>query len=901
MAVVLLASSGIGCEEPPPATPLAAKPAPRAEASQAVAQPTPPSLRLPGDVLPERYSVRLTLHPDQPEVAGRVDVDVALRAPVPVLWLNGTDLTVTSATFESGGSSRPLRVVPGGTDFIGFASDAPLPAGSGKLHIEYRGKISRQDDRGIFAQREGGKWYALTQFESIYARRAFPCFDEPGFKTPWQITLEVPSDLPAFSNTPVASEASSETEKGMKVVTFAPTKPLPSYLVAFAVGPFEVVDAGRAGKNKTHVRIVVPSGKGARASWAVQSSGPILGVLEDYFGMPYPYEKLDVLSIPLTTSFGAMENPGLVTFAQRLLVPSESGESIAFRRRYASIAAHEFAHQWFGDYVTTAWWNDIWLNEAFATWLERKVIDTWKPGWNLGTEVVFARQRAMREDSLSSARRIRQGIESKDDIFNAFDSITYQKGSLVLSTAENFVGEERFRAGVRRYMKEHAHANATAEDFIGAISAEAGRDVSVVFGPYLEQTGVPLVKAELACAAGKPPTIALTQEPYVPLGGPESKSRWAVPVCARSAAGANDKPACTLLDHASGSTSLALSGACPTLLGLDAGGLGYYRTLPAGELTTKAVEAGLRKLPLPDALTALDDMAAAAAAGKASWADILRVASGLASDRRRPMTEMLVTILTPVRARFVGDSVRPAWAKWTRTHFGGRARALGFTPRAGESEDDAMLRPLLLGLVADHGEDTELRASARKAAERWLRDRKAVPPDLVETVLESAAYGGDRALFDAYVAEAKKTEDRSDRTSLLEALGQFRDPALLNDAFALVVNEPKLDPREAFEAVMAAARSDWGPSRDAAFRFIQEHYDALHRRLPVDLMARLPLLVSGYCDAQHREEISRVFGPHAAKLPGGPRTLAKALERIQLCAAEAQVHTKDVSAYLQKP
>ncbi len=261
----------------------------------------------------------------------------------------------------------PGAAATGGSDYVRLTFQRNLSPGPWFLILEYGGRVESKDTEGIFRQKEGGDWYAFSQFEAIYARRAFPCFDEPSFKTPWQLTIHVPKGSIAVSNTPVASETADPD--GGRTFAFAPTKPLPSYLVAFGVGPFDVVNAGTAGRNRTPIRMIVPKGHAAEARWAAETTGPILEVLEDYFGIPYPYEKLDDLAIPQTVGFGAMENAGLITYSSSLLLAKPADETIAQRRRYASVCAHETAHQWFGDYVTTAWWDDIWLNEAFATWM----------------------------------------------------------------------------------------------------------------------------------------------------------------------------------------------------------------------------------------------------------------------------------------------------------------------------------------------------------------------------------------------------------------------------------------------------------------------------------------------------------------------------------------------------
>ena len=413
-----------------------------------------PKLRLPEDIRPVRYTADLTLIPGEKTFSGAIDIDIELAKAAPLIWLNATELTIRQATI----ASQPATVEPGNDDFVGLRPAKIVAAGKARIHIVYQGKISEKSSAGIFQGLDGKQPYLFTQFESIDARRAFPCFDQPDFKTPWQITVHVPKEHAAVSNTAPVSE--TDEPNGMKKVVFAPTRPLSSYLVALAVGPFDFVDAGKAGKNHVPVRIVTPKGKGNQAKYAAEVTATIIDRLENYFGIPFPFEKADNVAIPLTFGFGAMENVGMVTYAQNLILADPAIDTEQRQRAYASVAAHELAHQWFGDLVTLAWWDDTWLNEAFATWTSAKIMAEWKPEWKSRLGDLSGKFGAMGEDSLVSARKIRQPIESMDDISNAFDGITYEKGAAVIRMFESWVGEKQFQAGVTAYLKQYAYKNA---------------------------------------------------------------------------------------------------------------------------------------------------------------------------------------------------------------------------------------------------------------------------------------------------------------------------------------------------------------------------------------------------------------------------------------------------------
>ncbi len=493
-----------------------------------------PEFRLGRQVLPARYAIALTLTPGQDTFEATADIDLNVTAASNEIWMNATGLQIRAATLRAAGASATPKVQLKDDGLAGFLFDRAIAPGPATLHIEYAGKISNNSSAGVFQMKEANRWYLYTQFEPTDARRAFPCFDEPDFKVPWQITLNVPKDQKAFSNTPSVAENSASG--GRKTVTFAATRPLPSYLIAFAVGPFDVAEAGRAGKKNTPIRVITPQGKAYQAKFAVATIPGLLTQLEKYFGLPYPYEKLDSIAMPISNF--AMENAGLITYGEDLLLGDPNDDTIRRQREFAIVGAHEMSHQWFGDLVTTAWWNDIWLNEGFATWMETKIVNEWKPEWHANIDAVDDRLEAMGLDSLVSARKIRQPILSASDIANAFDNITYMKGAAVLRMFENYLGPDVFRRGVHAYLEAHADKNATTEEFLASISAAAGRNVAPAFDTFLDKPGVPEISAELECGRGRP-SLRLTQKRYLPIGSPgrssdqTSAELWEIPVCVR--------------------------------------------------------------------------------------------------------------------------------------------------------------------------------------------------------------------------------------------------------------------------------------------------------------------------------------------------------------------------------
>ncbi len=639
-----------------------------AEASRAQAPPGQPaekaaaagSLRLPAGARPVKQTIELTLDPRQETFQGAVAIDLEISTPTDTLWLNASQLTLEDATLRSAGGARTLTVVPGPEGQVGFKADAPLAKGAATLLVRYQGTVSRRDTEGLFAQQEGGEWYAFTQFEPLGARRAFPCFDEPGYKIPWQVTLHTDTRDRAFSNTPELSRAPGAG--GKTTTVFAETKPLPSYLVAVAVGPLDVVDLGTAGRKGTPIRILVPRGRGADARWAAEITPRILESLETYFDMPYPYEKLDQIAVPFFP--GAMENAGLVTYGQTILLLKSGAETIADRRLLASVMAHELAHQWFGNLVTMAWWDDLWLNEAFASWMGERVTAAVGPGWGIDVSMVRDRSDALRHDSLATARRIRQPIESSHDVANAFDPITYSKGQALLEMIESWLGDERFKGAVRRYIGSREWRNATFEDFATALSAQAGQDLKPVLSSFIDRTGAPLISVALNCDGGAP-RVSLTQRRYTPLGSKSSGSQtWQLPVCLRYDAGGAAVRECHLLKDASATIPLKAS-TCPSwVLGND-GFSGYYRTAHSPALTATLLEPGKAPVSKAERVGLLLDVAALVSTGDVLAADALTLASRYAGDDEPELVRSSIGIVNGV-SRFVPSGLRDVFAALIR-------------------------------------------------------------------------------------------------------------------------------------------------------------------------------------------------------------------------------------------
>jgi len=858
----------------------------------------PPKFRLADTAAPVRYAVDLTIVPGESAFRGAVDIEFTVTESTPVLWLNAADLTVASATLRTAGETRAAKVTPGGASFVGFAFDPPLAPGAGTLHVAYSGKIQNSSSAGVFQLRDGQNppWYVYTQFEPTDARRAFPCFDEPRFKTPWQLTLHVRREHLAASNSTIVSE--TPEAGGMKRVEFAPTRPLPSYLVAFAVGPFEAVDLGKGGRKGIPLRILVPAGRGGEAEFARTAIPDILKLLEAYFDSPFPYDKLDSVVMPVGGF--AMENAGMITYTHPMLLSAPASATHAWQQGCASVAAHEMAHQWFGDLVTTAWWDDIWLNESFATWMSSKIVDEWKPEWKEPVSVVQSSLGIMGLDSLASTRRIRQQIRNDSDIANAFDGISYEKGAAVIGMFESWLGEKPFQNGVRLYMKQYGDRAATTADFLAAISKAAGTDVARPFNTFLDQAGVPLVTADLRCADG-PPRLALAQRRSLPIGSRgDTKQTWMIPICVTYPATGGAVRECQVVSDPSAEMKLSKAASCPEWVLANAGETGYYRVLYSSAMLRRLLADHGANLTLAERVGVLGDVNALTAAGEIPPGDALALAEPFASDPDWRIVSQTIGIAGMLRPPLVPDELLPNAARFLRKVYGDRAHELGWISKPGDSEDTKTLRRQLVGMVATAGEDEQLRKEATALAIGWMKDRNSLDPGIAGTVVATAARQGDQALFDRMRAELRTTTDKQQRGILIGGLANFRDPALVKQRLALLLTG-EFDFREVMGSFLGSPTPE---TRRLPFEFVRDNLDALLKVLPrgvgSDFAAYLPMVGAGFCSAPERAEVEAFFKPKVDGYAGGPRILAQALERIDLCIARRAALGPSLAEFLKR-
>ncbi len=859
-------------------------------ASLATAVEPVPLGKLPRDAVPEHYALDLTVDPHAERFSGMAAIRVRLARASRTIWLHGKQLEVTKVeALGADGKSVAGRYVAAapqeGVARVDF--DRDLAAGKWTLTFAYSAPFNRQLE-GLYKAEHAGQPYIVTQMEPISARLAFPGFDEPAFKTPFDLVLRIPATQKAVANT---TEASRETlAGGGQKITFRTTPPLPTYLVAFGVGPWDIVDgptipASAWRKEAVPLRGVAAAGEGKRLREALDATPGIVAALEDYFGYPYAFGKLDLLAAP-DFSVGAMENPGLIVFRDWLLL-LDANSPTSFRRHSFDTNAHELAHQWFGDTVTMPWWDDLWLNEAFATWMQERITQKLRPAYRADLDRIEGAQGAMQADSLASARRIRQPIGDNGDIEGAFDGLTYSKGAAVLGMFEAWLGEDTFRKGIRAHVAGHAFASATADDLIDAL-AKAG-DQGPRFGKamrsFLDQPGVPLVETTLQCRDGQA-SLHARQQRYFPVGSAgDAAQTWGIPVCVRLGRGGRTDVQCRLFD--STEADLPLDGGCPDWYLPNADARGYYRfTMPAADLAR--LTAAIATQGDRDQLAYADAIAAGFEHGSLDAPAVLSAMERLAASPTRQVATALIPEFRWIRRQLAdAETARALDAFATRLYLP-RLTRLGYVKRASEAEDDALLRAELVDFLALRVRVPEVRQTLLAQARRVLEPGRdghlrftEANSDLFGSTLAVAVQELGAAAMDTLIAEIGRQSDPMLRASMIAALGAATEPKLAERAREFALGDAV---KVGEVARLLGVNRALPENADAYWTWFQRRFEAVVARTPTFARGDLPeTVVDDACSVDRARAIETFFAPHLDTLTGARQGLGRALESIELC------------------
>jgi alanyl aminopeptidase len=871
-----------------------------AAATPATSKEAVPTGQLPRNVVPTEVALELKIDPAQPRFSGKVRLDVDVAKATDTIWMHGRSLDITRARFVPA-HGAPIALTTREADVSGVlkvTGARTIPAGKGVIEMDYDAPFGEL--QGAYKVKPDGRDYVITQMEPLGARTAFPGFDEPSFKQPWDITLVVPQDDVAVAN---SHETSTEPAgAGWKKVRFARTQALPSYLIAFAVGPWDVPlgpDIAPNGARATPIKLrgVAANGQGGRMQYSLANTPQIVRALEDYFGIPYPFDKLDNVAAPDFWA-GAMENAGLIVYRDSLMFPDESS-AVSRRQGFWSVSAHELAHQWFGDLVTMRWWDDIWLNEGFATWMGNKIHGQLQPDAHADRSMLEGAIYAMGADSLASTRRVHEPIKDFTDIQSAFDGITYQKGGATLAMFERYIGADNFRTGIRNYLQAHARGNATSADLIASVAAQSDdpKAVSKAFFSFIDQPGVPFVNVALDCSAGKAPALVVQQQRYLPLGSSASAGQtWGIPLAVRYDDGGTVREQKALVFDRASRVELTQAQHCPAWVMPNAHGSGYYRFALEPKLQ-QALSNAFGQLEEREQRMVADSVTAAYGAGQLTPAQLLAALPQFAAAPvRQTVTTGMGSTQWIAEHLLAGATARDAFHARIAAIYRPRLQQLGMSPKAGEPDDDRLLRATLVGFFADTLEDKAVRdvmGAQGRAVLGLDGDGKlhldAAPQDLRGTALAIAVQDGGRSAFDSAERQFRASEDAVLRGQLLGALGSATDPALAERARALVF-EPGLLRRNEI-AIVAGRQTDDPALRPIVRSWVDRHFDALEKRLAPAGARLIGLYADGMCSDAEAAQLQDRFAARMQDVEGGPLELKQTAESIHLCAAQKAART----------
>lgn len=922
LAVVLSAG---GCTRP---TPPAAHPRRPSIAGERI-----PLGKLPPTVIPTRYRIALTVNPTADRFSGHVEIDVRFSEKRRAIFLHGRGLNVLAASVRLNAKhSIPAHYAQAdksGVARLIFVDE--VPAGKATLVFDYDAPFGNALS-GLYKVVDKGEAYAFTQFESISARQAFPSFDEPGFKTPFQLSVTAPSGDKVVSNMPLQSI--SHQRGGLMTSLFQWTRPLPTYLLMLAVGPLDVVDAGEIPPNAyrnrpIRIRGIAAHGEGRRLAYALSLTPKVVQALENYFALAFPFPKLDLVAVP-NFAASATENAGSITFRERLLLV-DTNAPLDQKRSTLAIQAHEISHQWFGDLVTPAWWDDIWLNESFANWMEYKVAQAVRPEQEFDTNSLRNGFDAMDVDELPSARAVRQPVRNADDIANVFDAITYGKGSAVLSMFESFLGEEGFRAAVHAYLVRYANRNATTDNFIDVVATTArtpnqekvaitidkngvitwnghpvpsmaglidqeshmaasasSQQVGGAFHDFLNQPGIPYLRFEVACAGA--PLARLVQSAYTPIGTEPRRSSWRIPVCLKDEGGGDRF--CRIADR---KVSEVLMGAtCPSALMPNDQGKGYYR-FNLGAVGWHVLIERAPKLTPADQITLLNNLAVAIHAGDAAPADLLLAMHLLAPSARWDVLWTINDLLRRLRIQSLSAADISPYRAFVSLNFAKRFQELGI--RSGGTEDTAttLARQWLAALMVSEAHDAPATAELAAAANAFLSGNPSAgpAPEILAEALRAGILTGGADFAKKLLAALESTDSENLRRQIIYAYAGSEDPAVIQNllSYALTTRMRAGELRYLYEYM-----SQEQIAQRALWNWYKANYEALLARVSRDGMRGAPAILAQACDASSRDELEAFFRPKVGQLTGIDRALALSEESIARCVAFRQVGAQSVEA-----
>ena len=841
--------------------------------------------RLPQNVIPSNYALRFTPDLAAETFAGEETIAVTLKEPATSIVLNVAEIEFDDVTIASAGKTQKATVaVDAQLERATFMVPEPV-SGDASIHIRYRGLLNDKL-RGFYISKSARRKYAVTQMEPTDARRAFPSFDEPAFKATYDITIVADEGDTAISNAKVVKDEPGPVA-GKHTITFERTAKMSTYLVAMMVGDWKCAAGGVDG---VPIRVCAIPEKAELTQWGLTTAEAELRYFNDYYAFKYPFGKLDIIAFP-DFEAGAMENAGAIAFREAALLIDEKNSSAQHRRSVAQINSHEIAHMWFGDVVTMQWWDDIWLNEGFATWITNKPLQAWKPEWDLRVEEAANTSNSLTVDAMESTRPIRNKADTPAEINQMFDGIAYGKTAAVLRMLEAYVGEDTFRDGIRAYIKRYQYANAKAEDFWSTMTAVTKQPIDRMMPSFVTQAGAPLVRASARCE-GDATLLTLAQqrmfarrEPFL-AGTPQL---WTIPVTVRNLDDPASAPHKFLLTKKE--ETFRVSGCSPHLF-VNYDGRGFYRTAHAEGMVPATGD--LTKLLSPSERVALvNDVWALVKIGEADIATELALAERLRHDRDRAVVGAIVEKLYAIGQDLLTEAQAPAYRRWVAAYLRPMIAEIGWTPAAGEPDERKRLRADIVRILGEIARDAETLRKARELTELALRDTNAVDATLLDVVVPLAARNGDAALLQKFKAAMAASQSPGQYYRYLYALISFEDPALAKEAYAAALSA---DMRSQDLPGFIESMFETPERRAEAWAFVKNNWDDLRTKFTPWGGAAIVRATGHLCDAKQRADVERFFATHPVE--ASDRSLRQALENIDMCVEMRTLQAQNFAQWL---
>jgi aminopeptidase N len=823
--------------------------------------------RLPVSVIPDRYAITITPDLAAEKFSGQETIDVDIKEPIDTITLHSVDLELHDVVVASGSKLlNPTVTMDAPNEMASLKFSQTVPPGKASIRISFNGSLGAQL-RGLYLSKTPARKYAVTQFESIDARRAFPCFDEPAMKATFDITLVVDDGDTAISNGPIASD--TPAGPGKHAVHFRTTLKMSTYLVAMLIGDFQCVTGG---VDDIPIRVCSVPGMQNLSKFALSAAEAAVSFYDKYYAIKYPFGKLDLIGIP-DFEAGAMENAGAITFRETDLLLDDKTASVEAKRGVAGVIAHEIAHQWFGDLVTMKWWDDIWLNEGFATFMAPKPLIAWHPEWRNDLDQVNGTNGSLGIDSTRSTRPIRQKAETRNEINALFDGIAYGKAAAVLRMEENWVGEETFRDGIRAYLKKYSYGNAAAEDWWGTMTTATKQPFDVVMKSFVDQTGAPLLHATETCGEDGKRAVTITQERLLPRSAPAAAQSWTIPICGHEAGAASSSP-CRLISKP---VDTYVTAACDRPIFLSRNGAGYFVTDYSPTMRS-GLRAHVGELPPAEQISLHGNEWLLVRAMREDVSDYLALLRAMPRPSERPLVAAIGNNIEFLNSRLVDDTNRAAWQAYVREVMRGYAPLTWDAP-AGETAEQRIMRADVLGVLGVVGQDPEVIAGARRVAEQYMTNPSSVDAVIADRALPIVAINGDEAFFDQVLAHLKTAPTPEIGRRYRDLIPLFRDPKLIARAVDYIYSD-KLRSQDLPN--MAGGLFFNPAAKQTAWNAAKAHWDVLNQKIPSAIGA-ITGATATFCDAASKADVQAFFATHSPG--GGERSLKRAMEAIDTCIA----------------